>query len=110
MQVDADAPTPEQRTDAPYCHWLVTNIPNGAVRRGSVVVPYAPPAPPKGSPRHRYVFLLYEQPNAALPATPEAVWGSTARTHRANISVQDWAKQHGLGDAVGARYFYSEAV
>lgn len=44
-----------------YVHWLVTNIPNGDVTKGDVLVPYLQPYPAKGLGYHRYVFVLYKQ-------------------------------------------------
>lgn len=65
--VDPDAPSPTNPSMAPFLHWLVTNIPQGELEKGSMVVPYMGPSPPEGD--HRYCFLLYEQPNDSLPVS-----------------------------------------
>jgi phosphatidylethanolamine-binding protein (PEBP) family uncharacterized protein len=44
-----------------YFHWLVVNIPGDNIKNGDVLFKYKGPAPPKGSGKHRYIFLLYEQ-------------------------------------------------
>ncbi|XP_059616637.1 large ribosomal subunit protein mL38 [Phlebotomus argentipes] len=46
-----------------YVHWLVTNIPNGDVAKGDLIVPYLQPFPVKGLGYQRYVFVLYKQNN-----------------------------------------------
>lgn len=45
-----------------YFHWLVVNIPGNDIKNGDALFEYKGPAPPKGSGKHRYIFLLYEQP------------------------------------------------
>lgn len=45
-----------------YFHWLVVNIPGDKINNGDKIFKYKGPAPPKGSGIHRYMFLLYEQP------------------------------------------------
>ncbi|XP_055610590.1 39S ribosomal protein L38, mitochondrial [Uranotaenia lowii] len=44
-----------------YCHWFVSNIPNGEVAKGERIISYLQPIPPKGTGYHRYVFVLYKQ-------------------------------------------------
>ncbi|XP_072033603.1 uncharacterized protein C56G2.4-like [Amphiura filiformis] len=48
--------------EKPLAHWLVTNIPNGRVDQGDIVLSYRGSMPPSGE-THRYQFLLYEQEN-----------------------------------------------
>nr|XP_014099961.2 39S ribosomal protein L38, mitochondrial [Bactrocera oleae] len=44
-----------------YVHWFISNIPNGDVKKGEVLVEYLPPFPPKGVGYQRMVFVLYKQ-------------------------------------------------
>lgn len=53
--VDPDAPT------GPHIHQCIYNIPGDKVHKGTVLLPYYPPTPPKGSGEHRYFCILYEQ-------------------------------------------------
>jgi len=89
-------------------HWLVNGV---AVSGGSVtntsavgITGYAGPAPPAGSGPHRYVVVLYSQPESfrapadlSTPGVPVApfVWA-------------DYVKNTGLGPLVGATYFTVE--
>ena len=45
-----------------WLHWVVVNIKGNNVKNGDELFRYTGPAPPKGSGIHKYIFLLYEQP------------------------------------------------
>uniref|UniRef100_A0A8P4KJM2 Large ribosomal subunit protein mL38 n=1 Tax=Dicentrarchus labrax TaxID=13489 RepID=A0A8P4KJM2_DICLA len=47
--------------EAEYVHWLVGNIPGGAVQSGEELCHYLPPFPAKGTGFHRYVYVLFKQ-------------------------------------------------
>ncbi len=53
--VDPDAPA------GFMIHQCTYNIPGNKVQMGTVLYPYHPPNPPKGSGEHRYFCILYEQ-------------------------------------------------
>ena len=44
-----------------WVHYLVTNIPNGDISKGDVVIPYMGPSPPPGTGTHHYIFEQLEQ-------------------------------------------------
>lgn len=50
-----------QDDEAEYLHWLVGNIPGGAVQSGEELCHYLPPFPAKGTGFHRYIFVLFKQ-------------------------------------------------
>lgn len=61
LMVDPDAPT---RSDPKYreiLHWAVVNIPGNQVNQGQTLAEYIGSGPPKGTGKHRYIFLLYSQ-------------------------------------------------
>ncbi|XP_032430316.1 large ribosomal subunit protein mL38 [Xiphophorus hellerii] len=47
--------------EAEYLHWLVGNIPGGAVQAGEELCHYLPPFPARGTGFHRYVYVLFKQ-------------------------------------------------
>ncbi|KAI3365417.1 hypothetical protein L3Q82_010509 [Scortum barcoo] len=47
--------------EAEYVHWLVGNIPGGAVQAGEELCHYLPPFPARGTGFHRYVYVLFKQ-------------------------------------------------
>ncbi|XP_061764807.1 39S ribosomal protein L38, mitochondrial [Nerophis ophidion] len=50
--------------DAEYLHWLVGNIPGGAVQAGEELCHYLPPFPARGTGFHRYIYILFKQEGA----------------------------------------------
>ncbi|XP_068613372.1 large ribosomal subunit protein mL38-like [Brachionichthys hirsutus] len=50
-----------QDNEAEYVHWLVGNMPGGAVQAGEELCHYLPPFPAKGTGFHRYVYVLFKQ-------------------------------------------------
>lgn len=66
LMVDPDAPSrmkPEQRE---FRHWLVMNVPGCSVAQGDEVIGYLGSGPPKGTGLHRYIFLVYKQPDGKI--------------------------------------------
>src|SRR5206468_1850959 len=58
---DLDAPYPEDPTNAPFLHWIVSNIRGNDVNTGRVIFPYFPPQPPSNSKPHRYILQVFRQ-------------------------------------------------
>ncbi|XP_061665768.1 39S ribosomal protein L38, mitochondrial isoform X2 [Syngnathoides biaculeatus] len=47
--------------EAEYLHWLVGNIPGGAVQAGEQLCHYLAPFPARGTGFHRYIYVLFQQ-------------------------------------------------
>lgn len=47
-------------------HWLVMNIPECAIGLGDEVIEFIGSGPQKSTGLHRYVFLVYKQPNGKI--------------------------------------------
>lgn len=61
--MDPDAPSKEDPKWGPYRHWVLTNIPeSGDFKAASELAPYIGPGPPPKTGDHRYIFLLFKQP------------------------------------------------
>jgi len=69
-----------------WLHWLITNIPNGDIIKGSVIVPYNGPSPPPGTGVHNYKFELYKQRNQINISSLE----------RNHFSPSDFMNENGL--------------
>jgi len=86
-------------------HWLinsasVTGI-NVSLTSGVSVTKYAGPAPPAGSGPHRYVIMLYAQPDS---------FSAPANLSQPNVGVSvfdfpAYVKATNLGALIGANYF-----
>ncbi|CBX96322.1 hypothetical protein IAQ61_001496 [Plenodomus lingam] len=70
MQIDPDAPTPDDPKYSYWRHWIVSNIPGSAaeeetgadvIAKGRTVTPYLAPGPKDDSGPHRYLFLLFKE-------------------------------------------------
>lgn len=48
-------------SEAEYIHWMVGNVPSGAVQEGEELCHYLPPFPAKGTGFHRYIYVLFKQ-------------------------------------------------
>lgn len=46
-----------------FIHWLVINIIGNNIQKGQTLLPYKGPSPPPKTGIHRYIFILFEQPN-----------------------------------------------
>lgn len=61
VMVDPDIPLKSTEQDA-WFHYSIVNIPGGKVEEGQVLADWVPPAPPKATGIHRYIWVVLEQP------------------------------------------------
>lgn len=66
FMVDPDAPSRINPKSREFRHWLVVNIPECSVERGDEVTGFVGSGPPNGTGLHRYIFLVYKQPNGRI--------------------------------------------
>lgn len=99
VMVDPDAPSADQHTFRSWLHWMVLNIPDGAIQDGEEIIEYAPPTPPKGTGKHRYVFAIFGS---------DAKLKSQTIHERAKWSMNSFMKHHHLSDPIGVSYFLTE--
>lgn len=66
MKIDPDAPSRENPGFRSISHWIVINIPGSMVKDGDEVIEYIGAGPPLGMGLHRYVYLIYKQPNGKI--------------------------------------------
>ncbi|CAG8633636.1 5376_t:CDS:2 [Funneliformis caledonium] len=121
LMVDPDAPSRATPKNREWRHWIIGNIPrdypflelqkkkpkiliiiihrldSGNLSEATVITSYNGPTPPPGTGFHRYVFLLYRQPDSHLEfqAVPSPRGGFKARL---------FAEQHGL-QLIAANFF-----
>jgi phosphatidylethanolamine-binding protein (PEBP) family uncharacterized protein len=87
MLIDPDAPTPEDPKFAYWRHWVVVNMPfpsdaaesepesRCVTTRGKTLTQYLAPGPKDESGPHRYLFLLFEEPEQGLLLEKDDVGG-----------------------------------
>lgn len=66
LMVDPDAPSRANATFREVRHWAVVNIPGDSVDKGDIIAEYRGSGPPKDTGLHRYIFLVYKQPNGKI--------------------------------------------
>lgn len=105
--VDPDAPSREKPKFREWHHWLVGNIHGGDLNKGEVLSDYIGSGPPKGTGLHRYVFLIYKQPEkcdfSKIPKLP-----SNSGDKRGNFSITKFSQQFNLGPPVAGNFFVAQ--
>lgn len=104
--VDPDAPSRAEPQFREFNHWLVCNIKGSDVSKGDVVTAYTGSGPPKGTGLHRYVFLVYRQPNKIDVDEPRT--GPTSRAHRRSFSVRKFAQKYQLGKPIAGNFYLAQ--
>ncbi|XP_055303784.1 protein D2-like isoform X2 [Sitodiplosis mosellana] len=96
VTVNLDAPSRENPRNREFRHWLVVNIPGNDVQKGDEVIGFIGSGPPKGTGFHRYVYLVYKQPNGIIQHNePRSTNRSGA--NRAKTSASEFAQRYNLG-------------
>lgn len=91
-----------------YYFRLVGNIKGNAVTGGDKIAEYIGSGPPKGTGKHRYVFVLFKQPKKLDALSKEPKSPLTFTDNRLRFKIKDFADKHGLGDPVAGTFFEAE--
>ncbi|KAH8901815.1 putative protease inhibitor [Coniochaeta sp. PMI_546] len=112
--LDLDGPFPNFSVCSPTLHWLqpglrATGTDNELQSKDPFVCDYAPPGPPPIGGPHRYVYILYEQPEG-FDGSKYAPAGGRGMgiAPRIRWSLDDWSKDVGLGPVVAINYYKSQ--
>lgn len=103
---DPDAPSRENPERRENLHWLVVNIPGNQLEKGETIVEYIGSGPPKGSGSHRYVYLIFKQPNRIECDFPKI--SNTSREGRSHFSTSQFAEKYKLGKPVFGNFYQAE--
>lgn len=106
IMTDPDAPSRKQPSRREFQHWTVVNIPGEDVNKGETLADYVGSGPPKDTGLHRYVFLLYKQPNKLSFNEPHR--NNTHASTRAKFSVKQFAEKYKLGNPVAGNFFQAQ--
>ncbi|KAI1739223.1 PEBP-like protein [Xylaria scruposa] len=119
--LDLDAPFPSFNFMSPILHGLHTDLVAGAADgdgfaplEGSVewTVPYVGPGPPKPSSPHRYIFMVFEQPEGLGAAEIKSRLGFGEEVGiwpRIRWEEEAFEKKLGLGKVLAATYYLTRA-
>jgi phosphatidylethanolamine-binding protein (PEBP) family uncharacterized protein len=108
MLIDPDAPTPADPKFAYWRHWVVCNIPsstlNGGeniVENGTTLTPYLAPGPKDESGPHRYLFLLFREPEGLVLSKEDV--GGDEFVERRSFGAKEFMEKWGL-ELVGVQW------
>ncbi|XP_063987031.1 protein D3-like [Diachasmimorpha longicaudata] len=104
--VMTDPDIPVRGYNREWQHWVVGNIPEDKVAKGEVLTEYVGPAPPKGSGKHRYVFLLYKQNQGSITFDERRIGDRDKRRNR--FSVKKLAEKYNLEGPLAGNYLKAE--
>lgn len=117
VSVDLDAPFQSFSILSPVLHWIQSGLTPETAEDGPsvlkphdtpVIVNYAGPGPPPGSGPHRYVFLLYEQPEGFDVSKYAPAGGKpTGIGPRVRYDLGAFETKAKLGPVIAANYFNS---
>ncbi|XP_012226992.1 protein D2 isoform X2 [Linepithema humile] len=103
---DPDAPSRKEPKFREWHHWLVGNIPGTDVSKGEVLSAYIGSGPPEKTGLHRYVFLVYEQPDK-INFTEKRLTNRSG-DNRGKFSIRNFAAKYKLGDPIAGNMYQAE--
>ncbi|CAK1590515.1 unnamed protein product [Parnassius mnemosyne] len=103
---DPDAPSRKEPKFREWHHWLVGNVPGSDVSKGDVLSAYVGSGPPPGTGLHRYVFLVYKQPDKI--EFSEKRLTNTSTDGRATFSIAKFAEKYNLGNPVAGNFYQAQ--
>ncbi|KAM8705223.1 hypothetical protein ACLKA7_009648 [Drosophila subpalustris] len=106
LLTDPDAPSRKEPKFREWHHWLVVNVPGNQVDKGDVLTAYVGSGPPQGTGLHRYVFLVFKQPQKLSCNEPRIP--KTSGEKRGKFSTAKFAAKYKLGNCVGGNFFQAQ--
>ncbi|MCJ1468081.1 hypothetical protein MMC07_006708 [Pseudocyphellaria aurata] len=111
---------------AAFLHWFQTNLTFPTLSTSKVTIgglsfhpllsatpplaPYQKPQPPAGTGPHRYIELLFSQPEGfSIPANYAEIFAPDAPlSARRGFNITNFARDAGLARPVASNYFFAE--
>nr|XP_018905879.1 PREDICTED: protein D2-like isoform X2 [Bemisia tabaci]XP_018905880.1 PREDICTED: protein D2-like isoform X2 [Bemisia tabaci] len=106
MMLGLDEPSVTNPYLRQYQFWIVGNVEEFNFIRGEEIAAWIPPRPANGSGPHRYVFLVYRQPQK-LDFMEHHLTETQFLDQRGNFSHQSFAKKYNLGKPIAINFFVS---
>ncbi|KAJ1760474.1 mitochondrial 54S ribosomal protein YmL35 [Coemansia sp. RSA 2167] len=106
VMVDLDEPCEAEQTFREQFHWIVSNVSASKMQntadldKGTELLAYVPPHPAHGTPMHRYVVAVLEQPEDGQQRL------DSAQVSR-DMNMRDFVTEHSLR-VVGLSFFRAE--
>jgi len=106
--IDADAPSRQNPVISQIKHWLVINIPGDQVEKGEILADYCSVGPGNGTGLHRYIFLVYKQPEGKISDSKYGFVSSQSGEGRMKWQVEQFADKHKLEGPIAGNFFQAE--
>jgi hypothetical protein len=112
--LDLDPPFASFPFAGPINHWLQSGFrlslsSTNLTTTDPFIVNYFRPGPPPGAGPHRYLFLLYEQPeNFDVKEYAPKDWKEVGVLPRIRWDLEGWERRAGVGGVVAANWFRSK--
>lgn len=106
LMTEVDAPSRDDTSLKEWRHWLIVNIPEDNVSKGDLLYGYQGSAPSKGSGFHRYVYLLFKQPDKLT--FDENYSAANSIEGRPNFSTKNFSAKYGLGAPVAGNFYEAQ--
>lgn len=103
---DPDFPTREDPKYREVLLWMACNIPGNDLTKGEVIVEYIGIGPGKDTGFHRYVLLVYKQPEKLTIEEPRI--SNHEHNGRGSFSVNSFATKYKLGDSIAGNIFKAQ--
>ncbi|CAG2121521.1 unnamed protein product [Medioppia subpectinata] len=92
-----------------FKHWLVVNIAGADLQNGRQLTEFIPSVPSRGTGFHRYVFLVYKQPDVMPTDNRTEVGGqSYSLEGRLFWDIRAFAAKYHLGQPIGINYYLAQ--
>lgn len=105
--VDPDAPSRENPKFREWHHWLVGNIHAGEMKKSETLSDYIGSGPPKGTGLHRYVFLVYKQPEKCNFSKIHKLPNNSGE-NRGKFSILKFSQQFKLGAPIAGNFYVAK--
>lgn len=105
IMIDPDVPSKEYPRLRSHLHWLVVNIPGNHINMADVRAGYMGAMPEEGSGLHRYILMLYKQPDFMkfdFPKVPKH-----SNEGREKFNIKEFAERYKLGLPLAGNFFTS---
>jgi len=105
---DPDAPSRQNPINREFQHWLVVNIPGNKLENGDTLAEYVGSGPPQGTGLHRYVYLVYKQPQGKIEDPEHGFRTKTTREGRPKWKAEQFATKHNLEGPIAGNFYQAE--
>lgn len=105
--IDPDAPSRASPKFREWHHWLLGNIYGGDMNKAEVLSDYIGAGPPKGTGLHRYVFLVYKQPEKCNFSKVLKLH-SNSGDNRGKFSISKFSQEYKIGLPIAGNFYVAQ--